>query len=136
MIRSIRFFNIVLIAQFYFQISIVAAFHDPAIGIGDLKCFRRNEFDRLVTMFLIIVVYDGIARILRCDRNELATVLSKGIHILNLIRCIFSDDQTNHAGADIFLRKDVFLFTGSRFPNSLCPNRILARFYADEQIII
>ena len=77
-------------------------------------------------MCCIIIRHDLILCILRSDRYKLLSGLSKIIQILDRIRILTADRHADHAGADVILRENVFLFAGRRLPYPLRPDIIFA----------
>ena len=136
MVGRILLGDVVLVAQLDVEIAVVAPLHHPAVRVRVLERLGGRQLDLIVRVLLVVGVDHHVARVLRSDWHDLAAELRERRHILDLIRRVLADRQTDDARADVVLRENIFLLARIRDPNALRPNRILARFDADEQVVV
>ena len=136
MIGRILLLDVVLVAQLDLKIAVVTPLHDPAVCVRILESLGRGQLNLVSGVLLVVGVDDHVARILRRNRDELAAELRKGRQILDLIRRILADRKTDHARADVVLRKHILLLACVRNPDPLCTHIVLARLDTDQEIVI
>ena len=136
MVGRILLLDVVLVAQLDLEIPVIASLHDPAVRVRILERLGRGQLDFIPRVLLVVAVDDHVARVLRCDGDELAAELRKGWEIHDLVRRILADGEADHARADVVLREDILLLARLGDPDALRADRVLARLDANEEIIV
>ena len=90
----------------------------------------------MVRIFLVKIINYAVTGILGSNWHQLATEISKGSQILNLIRILLADNQANHTGTNIVLRENILFLPRLCNPDTLGAYSIFARFNTNQQIII